>query len=72
MIRLPIYGRKTLLLAMEFGTILSEVAKQNNVELTREIVARSEKIFLNEINTKGYKKTALGFIPLILAAFETK
>ena len=72
MIKLPIYGNKTLRLAFEFGLVLSEVAKQSNVELTKEITARAEKVFINEINTKGFKKTALNFVPLILAVFETK
>ena len=72
MIRLPIYGNKTLRLALEFGTVLSEVAKDHNVVITRDIVERAEKVFINEINTKGFKKTALNFVPLILAVFETK
>jgi hypothetical protein len=72
MIRLPIYGTKTLRLAFEFGLILSEVAKEQNVVLTKDIVARAQSVFINEINTKGFKKTALGFVPLILAVFETK
>ncbi len=72
MIRLPIYGNKTLRLAFEFGTVLSEVAKDHNVVLTRDIVERAEKVFINEINTKGFEKTALNFVPLILAVFETK
>lgn len=72
MLRLPIYNSNEVKLALEFGTIVSEVAKANDVKLTKEIMTRAEKIFLNEIRTKGYKKTALSFIPLILAAFENK
>ena len=72
MIRLPIYGNKTLRLAFEFGLVLSEVAKDKGVALTPEISSRAESVFINEINTKGFKKTALNFVPLILAVFETK
>lgn len=66
----PVYGPKTVLLALEFGALLSEVAREKNVELTLEIVDRAEKIFLNEIKINGFKKTALSFTPLILASFE--
>lgn len=72
MIKLPIYGNKTVRLAFEFGLVLSEVAKEKGVELTSVISERAENIFLNELKTKGFKKTALNFVPLILAAFETK
>ena len=72
MIKLPIYGKNTLKLAFEFGLVLSEVAKEKGVTLTPEISGIAEKIFLNEINTRGFKKTALNFIPLILASFEIK
>ena len=70
MIRLPIYGKRTLKLAFEFGLVLSEVAKDKGVTVTPEISSRAEDIFLNEIKTKGLTKTALNFIPLILASFE--
>lgn len=66
----PIYSKKTVKLAFEFAIILSEVAKERKVVLTEEIVSRAEDIFLNEIKTKGMKKTALNFIPLILATLE--
>jgi len=68
--RLPIYGNDTLKLALEFGVVLSEAAKEIKVELTSETTENAQKIFINEIKTKGYKKTALNFVPLILAALE--
>lgn len=70
-IKLPtIYSKKTVELALEFGLLLSEVAKQENIELTPEITERAEKIFINEIKINGFKKTALNFTPLILASLE--
>jgi hypothetical protein len=72
MLGLPIYGNRTLRLALEFGTVLSEVAKDHNVVLTRDIVERAENVFINEMKTKGFEKTALNFIPLVLASFEVK
>ena len=68
--RLPIYGKKTLKLAFEFGLVLSESAKDMNKELTPEIAARAEEIFIAEIKKNGMKKTAINFLPLILASLE--
>lgn len=70
--RPPIYGKKTLLIAFEFGAILSEVAMKNNVEMTKEIILRAEKILLQELKTNGLQKTAINFTPLVLAALEIK
>lgn len=68
--RPAIYGDKTLKLAFEFGLVLSETAKEMKKEITPEISARAEYIFINEVRTKGANKTAMNFIPLILAALE--
>ena len=70
--RPPVYGKKTLRLAFEFGLVLSEVAKEKKVELTSEISTRAEDILIQELRDKGFHKTALNFIPLILAALEVK
>lgn len=69
MIKLPT-GKKALLLAFEFGLILSETAKSRKVKLNKEIVERAEAILIKELKTKGFKKTALNFVPLVLASFE--
>lgn len=70
MLRLPIYGNKTLRVAFEFGLVLSEVAKEKGVELTPEISERAERIFIEELKINGLTKTALNFVPLVLASFE--
>ena len=72
MLRLPIYGKKTVALAFEFGLVLSEVAKEKGVTVTSDISTRAEEAFLNELRTKGFRATALNFVPLVLASFETK
>jgi hypothetical protein len=68
--RLPIYGNQTLKIAFEFGVVLSEVAKEKGIALTPEISARAEEILINELRINGLKKTALNFVPLILATLE--
>jgi hypothetical protein len=70
--RPPLYGKKTLRLAFEFGLVLSEVAKERKVELTSEISTRAENILIQELRDKGFRKTALHFTPLMLAALEVK
>jgi len=70
--RPPIYGEKTLRISFEFGLVLSEVAKERKIELTPGISVRAEDILIQELGDKGYRKTALNFIPLILAALEVK
>jgi len=68
--RPAIYGDKSLKLAFEFGLVLSETAKTRKIELTPEISARAEEIFIKELRSRGLKKTAIGFLPLILATLE--
>ena len=68
--KLPIYGKKTLKLALEFGVVLSEVAKERKIEIKPETTEKAEEIFINELKINGYEKTALNFVPLILAALE--
>jgi hypothetical protein len=69
--RLPIYGDKTLRLSMEFGIVLSEVAKERGIELTPEISQRAEDIFIKEIREQGLKSVACQFTALVLVCFET-
>jgi len=68
--RSAIYSEKTVLLAFEFGLVLSDVANENKIELTKEISHRAEDVLIQELRDKGFKKTALNFIPLILATLE--
>ena len=66
----PFYKESTLRLALEFGLVLSEVAKEQKIEITPEITQRAEDVFIKEIKNTGMKKTALNFVPLILAVLE--
>ncbi len=67
-----LHDKKVIKIAFEFGLVLSEVAKENKIELTGDISKRAEEILIKELKDKGLKKTALSFIPLILAALEVK
>jgi len=67
---IPIYFKRDVLLAFEFGVLLSEASKDLKMVLTPEIMERAEKIFMSEIRKNGFEKTARNFQPLLLACFE--
>ena len=71
-LRPPIYGAKTVRVAFEFGTVLSEVAKTNNIEMTGELVMRGEDVFFRELQEQGLQSVASNFTPLILSVLEPK
>ncbi len=70
MIKIPLHSSKKLLLAFEFGLHIADVAKQNNVELTPEIIKRVEKMMLEEWETHKAQFIANNWSALLLAAFE--
>ena len=72
MIKIPIFGKKKLLLAFEHGVILSETAKSLGKELTPDIVKRMENIILSEFPAKDPERLSIDMVPHMLAAFETK
>lgn len=69
---LAIYGEKKLITAFEYGMLLSESAKTQKVELTREIVERAEEIIKKEFREKDWEQLNQDMAVNILAAFEPK
>lgn len=67
---LKLYGQKKLLLAFEYGAVLSDVAKKMNVELTPEMINRAEDIVKKEFTSKNPERLAIEMMPNILAVFE--
>ena len=72
MFKLPLFGKKKLLLAFEYGIILASVAREQGVELTPEISARCEDIILKEFTAKSTELVALDMVPNLLASLEVK
>lgn len=68
--KLPIFGRKKLLLAFEYGVILSQVAQEQKVEVTPEMVKKAEVMIENEFRNKTPTKIAVEMEPNILSIFE--
>ncbi len=71
MIKIPLHSNKKLLLAFEFGLHIADVAKEQKVELTPELMKRVEKILLHEFQTKGAQYIANNWPALLLSVFET-
>jgi len=71
MLNIPLFSNKKLLLAIEYGVVLSETAKKRNVQLTPEMVTKMEEIVSKEFKSKSVERVGLDMIPNILAVFET-
>lgn len=66
------YGKKKAILAFEFAIVLSDVAKQLKIEMTAEIVKRSETLLENELGPKTAKHFACHMHMYALAILEPK
>ena len=66
----PLYNSQKLLLALEYGVTISEVAKERGVELTPAHIHRAEGIILKEFREKTAERVAIDMIPNIMAVFE--
>ena len=71
MLNLQFYNKKKLKLAFEYGLVMADVAKQNGIEITPELVQRAEEIIVKEFSNKNASKVACEMVPNILASFET-
>lgn len=65
-----VFGKKKLLVAFEYGVILSEVAKEKGIVLTPEIVGKAEVIILDVFRRNNTQNVAVEMIPTILSIFE--
>ena len=72
MFKIPLFGKKKLLLAFEYGVVLSQVAKEQGIEVTPELVERCEKVISKEFTEKNGVRIALDMVPNLLASIETK
>lgn len=72
MLNIPLFSKKKLILAFEYGVILAKFTQDKNVELTPEIISRCENIIEKEFTTKSANRVALDMIPNLLASLETQ
>ncbi len=64
------YSTTKLLLAFEYGIVISQVAKDRGIEMTREIVEKAEVMLENEARTQTTSRMATQMMPNILSVFE--
>ncbi len=69
-LKLPIFGRKKLLLAFEYGAAITETAREMKVDITPEFMERAEKMIENEFRTQTPTFLATNIVPNILSVFE--
>ncbi len=70
MFKLPLFGKKKLLLAFEYGVIISQLAQEQKIELTPEIIKRAEAMLENEFRTQNATFLSVNITPNLLSAFE--
>lgn len=70
--KVPVYifGKSKLLLAFEYGVILSQVAKEQNVEITPEFIKDAEEMILGEFPRTRATRLATEIVPNILTVFK--
>ena len=61
-----------MIMMMEYGFTLSEVAHERGLPLTKEVIQRLEDILIKELKIKNWKQVCLEMVPNILASFEPK
>ncbi len=66
------FNKKKALLAFEFGVVLSDVAKDLKVEMTKEIVLRAEELLIKELGNNSPEHFACNMNVYSLAILEPK
>ncbi len=66
-----IFRHKKLLLSFEYGVIISQVAKEQNIELTPEIIKRAENVIMDSFCRYSPQELSVEMLPIILSIFET-
>ena len=66
------FSEEKLMLAVEYGVVLSETAKDLNIPLTRDLVVKLEGIVKGEFNKKSPTRLSVEMVANILAALEPK
>lgn len=64
------YSKEKVLLAFEYGLTIANVAHDNNVEITPELVKKAETMIEGEFLTQTETHLAVNMIPNILSVFE--
>lgn len=66
------FGKKKTLLAFEFGIVLSEALKDLKIDMTKDIVVKTEKLLETQLSTESPETFAGNMNVYILAILEPK
>ncbi len=64
------YDEEKLLLVFEYGVVISQVARDRGVDLTKELIEKAETMIKGEARTQSSEHMAVNMIPNILSVFE--
>lgn len=70
MLKLPWFSRNKLLMAFEYGLLFADVAKQQGVPITPELVKKAEIMIENEFRNQTETHIAGNIVPNLLSVFE--
>lgn len=70
MFRLPLFGRKKLLLAFEYGMILAKSANEMEQEITPELMEKAEIMLEGEFRSQSPTQLSVDMAQNILSTFE--
>ena len=66
------FGKEKLLLAFEYGIMMSQVAEKQKFNLNTKVVKHAEEVILKEFKDKTPTELASQTLGIVLAIFETK
>lgn len=70
MFKLPIFGKKKLLLSFEYGMTLAKTALENKHEITPELMEKAEVMLMGEFTTQTPTQLSIDMAQNVLSAFE--
>jgi hypothetical protein len=68
--RVPLFGKKKLLLAFEYGMILAKTAHENGFVITHEFMEKAEVMIEGEFSTQSATQLSVDMAANILSTFE--
>ena len=69
--KLGLYTEMRIRLAMEYGVVLSDVAKDQGITLTQNDVVNAEEMFIREAKKSTTTQLACGLIPNIISLLKS-
>lgn len=68
---IPLYSKQKVLLAFEYGMIISDTAHAQGVELNRGLFERAEEMIASEFTRNDAQHCGSQMLPNVLSVFDT-